>query len=313
MPLYDIDKTHNTLLYNGEIYSIKKNLISLIPIRLKNIGIENFNVYNNDTIQLFDILNKYSEFYYNEKNINEILNYEEDMLKIIDCFHGDFAFIYQDRLNNLIIIGKDIYGKKSLLLGFHEHGFCITSCIPHIDKNKLIPEEPGEENNEQEEDNGKVDKEFLQKKYMSEYISSKNKEWLEIPPFSLTFIKIHSLEDSLNLTFTNNKFPSSYIFAVPHLLMEENKAELDDADVVVTKVLMKSVKRILKNIIEYKQYFMKLKNHNEIIDKSFDIIIKNKENINKTSSKIAVMFSGGLDSTLIAHIVNLIIPIHEKS
>ena len=104
------------------------------------------------------------------------------------------------------------------------------------------------------------------------------------------------------------------IFTIPHALFEETKEEKENEE-IVQKVLLKSVKTILKNIIEYKVYFMKqsknlIKNENgsksnKSMEEPLEIDPK------KTLSKIAIMFSGGLDSTLIAHMVNLILPIHE--
>ena len=47
--------------------------------------------------------------------------------------------------------------------------------------------------------------------------------------------------------------------------------------------------------------------------KQSSITIENKNlNLRKTNSHIALMFSGGLDSSLLAHLVNKILPITER-
>lgn len=40
---------------------------------------------------------------------------------------GDFAFVYYDQLNSKLVIAKDVFGKRSLLLGFSEDGFTVSS------------------------------------------------------------------------------------------------------------------------------------------------------------------------------------------
>lgn len=70
---------------------------------------------------------------------------------------------------------------------------------------------------------------------------------------------------------------------------------------------MKSVKRLLKNIIDYKKYF-----DNKHIINNHDASLDNIKNESYSDSKIAVMFSGGIDSTLIAHLVNILLPINER-
>ena len=322
MPLCDLMKTGNFFLYNGEIYSLKKKMVSLLPEKIKKLGFfDDFNIYDNDTKQLFWILNRFSEIYYfSQQKKENTFDYENDILSIIDCFHGDFSFVFEDKLNNLITIGKDIYGKKSLLLGFNKFGFCISSCAPNFGQKKLNPENNENDKNDENDEhdkNDENDKGFLMKKYLSEFLTSRDKEWLELPPQSLTFIKIICQnEDNKGvwLKFSNKKYPSNGVFSVPHLIVEEKKEEINEEE-IVKRALLKSVKRILKNIIEFKGYFMKPNKNCKNVkndENPQELKILNDSKNNSTSSKIAIMFSGGLDSTLIAHMVNLILPMQER-
>lgn len=310
IPLFDYKKTKNVFLYNGEIYSLKKENVSRLPFILQSLGIKSFDVYKNDTNQLFEIFNNYSQIYKLQKE--KIFNYEDNLVAISDCFHGDFSFIFYDYINNYLIIGKDIFGKKSLLLGFHKNGFCIGSCAASINENNLNQEEYEADQNDFEE-NGQNDQEFLQKKYLNEFLVSKNKEWLELPSQSITFVKINFEKEGFlkNIVFSNKKFPSSKVFSMPHYIQNEESKENISKNIeeTVKKILLKSVKRILKNIIEFKPYFMKM-NHDTILSKSHECCKNSVEN--KTGSQIAIMFSGGIDSALLAHLVNLILPINER-
>ncbi len=73
-------------------------------------------------------------------------------------------------------MAKDIFGKRSLLLGFHQNGFSISSCATKINMNKV----KFHENKEENEDEGDK-QESIEKKYLGEFISAKDKEWVDLP------------------------------------------------------------------------------------------------------------------------------------
>lgn len=55
------------------------------------------------------------------------------MCSLMLVFNADFALIYIDYLNKKIIISKDLFGKRSLLLAFYKTGeLCISSCALHF-------------------------------------------------------------------------------------------------------------------------------------------------------------------------------------
>ena len=41
---------------------------------------------------------------------------------------ADYAFVFYDAFNDTIIAAKDMFGKRSLLMGFKENGFVLSSC-----------------------------------------------------------------------------------------------------------------------------------------------------------------------------------------
>ena len=89
--------TGNTLQYNGEIFSAESSL--------------NFDpTFSNDGAQLFNLLNAASS------SPNE--NYIETIKHLLSnqILDGDLSLIYQDKVNNLIFVYKDVFAKRSLLL-----------------------------------------------------------------------------------------------------------------------------------------------------------------------------------------------------
>ena len=54
-----------------------------------------------------------------------------EIASLLETLNGDFAIIFIDNLNSKIFISKDAFGKRSLLLGFSEEGFCLSSTAVH--------------------------------------------------------------------------------------------------------------------------------------------------------------------------------------
>jgi len=317
-PLID-EETFNCLLYNGEIFNIEKSYFqNLSKLRdyskIMNL-IEEFNPFLNDTKQLFNILNSYSIFYNSETKEGKKLNYQEDMKLIMDCFNADFAFIFVDVLNRKITFGKDIFGKRSLLIGTHPNGLCLSSCsIKPNASTKDLQEEAGDEeeevktnkekpNNDERDHNMLIKEEwkqaFLEKKYNNEYFMSLEKNWVEIPANKLYQANIEITLDSVL------KMEYIRLAGWRHKVFEEEsksayEADIQTASTKVSELIQASIKNLLQNIISYKPYF---KDHkNEIIPEV------NQDNNNMTNSQVAILFSGGLDSALIALISSMILP-----
>jgi asparagine synthetase B (glutamine-hydrolysing) len=316
-----IDKeTYNSLLYNGEIFNIELSYLEVFE-KLRKYEhilkiITDFDPFRNDTKQLFNILDSYSKFYHTESGQEKSMNYLEDMKLIIDCFNADFSFIFIDILNRKITFGKDIFGKRSLLLGIHQNGLCFSSCSI---KPNACSKDLKEENLDDEEES-KVEKEakasderdhnglikeewkknFLEKKYNNEYFMSLDKTWIEIPANKIyTATIINSETTFLQVMYINL---SGWKYRITE---EESKIEYEnDSKLATNKVfalLQKSIKNLLQNIIGYKSFF--LDNKQEL-----NLLAENLENEKVTKSDLSILFSGGLDSALIALISSMVVP-----
>ena len=333
-PLINFD-TGNFLLYNGEIFNIERTYLEKFALK-QNCQIvidliQNFNPFDNDTIQVLDILNAYSLTYKSQTATGESLNYIEDVRDIMNCFNADFAFIFVDIVNKKISYGKDIFGKRGLVLGLHPNGLCLSSCSinTHVTQADL-QEEAGDAEEEAKAEPELVIKnhsgllkdhmkdEFLEKKYNNEYFTALEKTWVETPGNRVFSVDI-SLELPIKLSFTQVGLSSiKNVFALQNegtVQLEEN---FDTATQKSSKCLRESLVNILRNIIAYKAFFEKEasekgipKEEEKIDDKS---IVNNEndtdkvENQNTADSSLAILFSGGLDSALLALICTQILP-----
>ena len=173
-----------------------------------------------------------------------------------------------------------------LLLGIRPDGLIITSVVPKKEaKNIEIGEEEEKEGNPNKEE---IEETAISKKYLAEFLTGKEKEWLEINPASTTFISINVLSNTLkidNYPYLKNKDSIKF-----------DKIQKDSCE-FIKEILINCVKKLLESTIEYKNIF----------EKNYEF-----ENSTNKEAKIAVMFSGGLDSTLIAHVINLLLPKEEK-
>lgn len=64
------------------------------------------------------------------------MQYSQYILNNLKKIQGDYSFVFYDNKNKKILIAKDPFGKKSLLLGFSKDGFVLSSCAikPHLSK-----------------------------------------------------------------------------------------------------------------------------------------------------------------------------------
>ena len=98
-PYYDTE-LKNILQFNGEIY-VNKN-------KKENIINEN----ENKNIDLFNILNNFSK----ENKIDDIKTYIENFFKIYNNIESDHSFYFHDNINKQILISRDVFGKRSIIL-----------------------------------------------------------------------------------------------------------------------------------------------------------------------------------------------------
>ena len=111
----------NILQYNGEIYSTKgKEMLN---------GKDLYK--DNDSEILYDILNALSMKIKND-DIKEIDKYGEMYLSTMNQIESDHAYVYHDIINNKIVVSRDIFGKRSLILVYIKSlsFLMLTSTLP---------------------------------------------------------------------------------------------------------------------------------------------------------------------------------------
>ena len=98
-PYYDTE-TKNIFQFNGEIYVNKNKII-------------NDNCINKNMFEiLFHILNNFSK----ENKIDDIKTYIDNYYKIYNNIESDHSFYFHDNINNQILISRDVFGKRSIIL-----------------------------------------------------------------------------------------------------------------------------------------------------------------------------------------------------
>ena len=97
-PYFD-SETKNIFQFNGEIYNNKNKIIG-----------DNKNLSNG--MMLFDVLNNFSK----ENKVNDINKYVENFFKIYNNIESDHSFYFHDNINNQILISRDVFGKRSIIL-----------------------------------------------------------------------------------------------------------------------------------------------------------------------------------------------------
>ncbi len=113
-------EANNFLMYNGELFNIKEDKKSLIDSTNINEMLESLKGnlhYENDGIILSRILKLFSEEFHLKKDFyknNE--NYAELFFRIHRTLESDHALIYYDCLNKKILINRDLFGKRSLIV-----------------------------------------------------------------------------------------------------------------------------------------------------------------------------------------------------
>jgi asparagine synthetase B (glutamine-hydrolysing) len=219
----------NILQYNGEIYILKD----------KN---EEFDLYvNNDGVILSELLNKYSiAFNQLDKDDQDNTAYSEGLFAILNNIESDHAFVFTDKINNKIVLSRDIFGKRSLIFIYFVEFNIITICSAL----------PGSIYNNR---------------------TNKNIIIIEIPANSLLIIE--TLAERKIHFFKNNyiKYPSQLRFNNSNNYFTSN----GDLENICSKLLMEAVYKRVCNLPD----IVKKDNH----------------------CSVAVLFSGGIDSLLLAY------------
>ena len=114
--LFQDSESKNILQFNGEIYNdINK--------------INNDDIKNDDNldkrISLFKVLNKFTK----ENKIEDMNKYIENFFIIYNNLESDHAFYFHDNINKKLLISRDIFGKRSIIL-YYIKSLTITFFTP---------------------------------------------------------------------------------------------------------------------------------------------------------------------------------------
>ncbi|CAD8046234.1 unnamed protein product [Paramecium primaurelia] len=204
-----------------------------------------------------------------------------DIKNLLQQLNGDYSLIFQDLSQQKIYIAKDPFGKRSMLLSFINEGFILSSQA--LQKN--IPLEIEEE--EDDEDDGKtVDEKYLMKKYLNEFNQAINKSCIELPNNSIIEIDLSGQQIQWN------KIQISEFLNFDQIQQIDLQNTLDQNICKIYDILIKSTKEIIQNIFGFQNHFI------------------NGQNIkqNQQQGRIGILFSGGIDCSLITHIVCKLLP-----
>lgn len=278
------DKNKNILLWNGEIFN--------------NVQVSS---ENNDTIVILEKLS-------NAKTKSEFINIFGQLL-------GPWAFIYWQEKEKTLWFGRDIFGRRSLLWGWKERfklPFSLSSVAVFKDKITHWEEIPAEgiysisiKKNEYEI--------FL---YPWQNMPSGSTKSINGNHYSQSILNSVIISENIQTPINeilNKTIPSQenleYFFIKDnekeemHVANENNKAK-DILNLLCQslywKKLIKHFLKILSEAIE-----IRVNNHPYLCKECLKI---SKKNQNCKHASIAILFSGGLDSTIIAAIANSYIP-----
>ena len=95
--IFDDSETNNILQFNGEIYN-----------NIDGTVIDN---YDKKT-SFFKLLNSFSK----ENKIEDLNKYIENFFKLYNNLESDHSFYFHDNINKQIVISRDLFGKRSIIL-----------------------------------------------------------------------------------------------------------------------------------------------------------------------------------------------------
>ncbi|ODV88078.1 hypothetical protein CANARDRAFT_26239 [[Candida] arabinofermentans NRRL YB-2248] len=162
---------------------------------------------------------------------NKLIEYNDDLLKVIGEIHGEFAYCIFDKLRGKVYFGKDSLGKKSLCYTVGGGELIVSSCMP---------------------DDSEVKETFIECKNAIVYTYDLQSNEINMLPFN-----------------KSDKLPNGYIVS-----NFESTSQSNDLINILEKELTKSIKSRIETIFP----------------------------INPSHSKFGVLFSGGIDCTLLTAI-----------
>ena len=289
-----VEKTF-ILSYNGEIFEVYKEKSKEINPKIFE-RLEAFTTHDNDTLLLKDLY---------QISQDEEIKFEE----VLECLEGDFSIAIFDFKNHYFLIFKDIFGKRSLVFTQGD-SFMAFSSLSFVSTDLLKIEKYSGDLEELDFDikglltaNFEVDQfnehkfEKMKKSIRSKYFSNYGlimKRWcIEVPGNTKTSIDLSTKKSIiLDVEPLDKKF-ENFCFGEIQKMENGGSLKMEDHIQKIKEMLFSSVRSLIENTSYLNKDQIKEKNEKF------------------TKSKIGVLFSGGLDSTLLAFLAAKIVPEEE--
>ncbi len=263
--------TGNTLLWNGEIFGSDQ----------VNVGLD-----ENDSMKLFEKLN--------EPGL--------DLLKVFESIKGPYAFVFYEKQTNSVYFGRDRFGRRSLLISAStsddKSSLTLSSVRVNLNKDSRTEYQELKANGIYKLDLENPEKLTLFKRQKTNQIST----YSEIDNY-IKHVEINESELRLNdlVSPFNEKLSDFNPF--------DDKQDPEYMKLVeeLYSKLKSSVQKRVENIPNY----CKACSHHEKLTK-FSQSKPNSEAEKKCPhAKVAVLFSGGVDSAVLAALVDECLPKNE--
>lgn len=204
-----------------------------------------------------------------------------DISRTLSNIQGPYAFIYLDKLKNKLYFGRDIYGRRSLLIGINKTGVILTSVAKR-----------------------NTDFNFIELPSIGTFSIDLNTENWKIFPWRVKnrnfYSKLQELEGFLTKTIYLNEVQSipSKMFTFPN----------DNELLLIDEIIKQKPDEIFKFLLSNSLWFNKIVELNNILEiavkKRISTQPKFCSNCFKQSDcehcQTGVLFSGGVDCSLLA-------------
>lgn len=249
-------------VYNGDMYKDNSQLIDE-QIRRLNIG---------DTML------------FKEKLDNSL----DDLEKVVDVLtnvEGPYSFIYHRKQSNKIYFGRDVYGRKSLLVGNQENCLIITSV-------------------------GCKGIDFIELPAIGTYSYDLYTSALVLYPWT----KGHDLYESFQVKTSELskrfRFTVSERFATSLTKLMEPLICHDEGDALVKCLINVNFEDGIETLLKEPSWSRRVERVNELLLESVRKRVLNQPS--HLTNCLGVLFSGGLDCTVLALLAHKCLPISTK-